>query len=199
MSKLFKDIMNGFRDFAVAVGRTEDLLPLIDKHEAAIDANGKKLLAEESGEEFAFTLYCENQFGKYPVCDDWKAVNAETAVKEFTELNPDYKKIGIISAEEKLKEALVEAADSSAAEDAEVKEEPKAAVKIDLEKFKPWGKAVDTYSQIQEAGKMEDLERILEEGWPDGIKDQTLNELLVEDRDWLAEVLDMEFIDRRVK
>ena len=46
---------------------------------------------------------------------------------------------------------------------------------------------------------MEDFERVLEEGWPDGIKDQTLNELLVEDKDWLAEVLDMEFIDKRMK
>lgn len=85
-----------------------------------------------------------------------------------------------------------------ATEEEEVKE-PEAEVKINLEKFKPWGKAVDTYTQIQEAGKMEDFERVLEEGWPDGIKDQTLNELLIEDIDWIAEVLDMEFVDKKVK
>lgn len=96
------------------------------------------------------------------------------------------------------KESLTEDVEKDSTEEEELKE-PEAEVKINLEKFKPWGKAVDTYSQIQEAGKMEDFERVLEEGWPDGIKDQTLNELLVEDTDWLAEVLDVEFIDRRVK
>lgn len=96
------------------------------------------------------------------------------------------------------KESLTEDVEEDSTEEEELKE-PEAEVKINLEKFKPWGKAVDTYSQIQEAGKMEDFERVLEEGWPDGIKDQTLNELLVEDKDWLAEVLDMEFVDKRVK
>lgn len=96
------------------------------------------------------------------------------------------------------KENLTEDVEEENSTEEELKE-PEAEVKIDLEKFKPWGKAVDTYNQIQEAGKMEDFERVLEEGWPDGIKDQTLNELLVEDKDWLAEVLDMEFIDKRVK
>lgn len=96
------------------------------------------------------------------------------------------------------KESLTEDVEEESSTEEELKE-PEAEVKINLEKFKPWGKAVDTYSQIQEAGKMEDFERILEEGWPDGIKDQTLNELLVEDKDWLAEVLDMEFIEKRVK
>ena len=96
------------------------------------------------------------------------------------------------------KESLTEDVEEDSTEEEELKE-PEAEVKINLEKFKPWGKAVDTYSQIQEAGKMEDFERVLEEGWPDGIKDQTLNELLVEDKDWIAEVLDMEFIDKRMK
>lgn len=97
------------------------------------------------------------------------------------------------------KESLTEDIEEESSTEEEELKEPEAEVKINLEKFKPWGKAVDTYSQIQEAGKMEDFERVLEEGWPDGIKDQTLNELLVEDKDWLAEVLDMEFIDKRVK
>ncbi len=97
------------------------------------------------------------------------------------------------------KESLTEDVEEESSTEEEELGEPEAEVKINLEKFKPWGKAVDTYSQIQEAGKMEDFERVLEEGWPDGIKDQTLNELLVEDKDWLAEVLDMEFIDKRMK
>ncbi len=94
-------------------------------------------------------------------------------------------------------EGLTEDIEENSEED--VAEEPKAEVKIDLEKFKPWGNAVSTYDQIQEAGKMKDLEMVLEQGWPDGIKDQTLNELLAEDKDWLAEVLDMEFVEKRVK
>ena len=97
------------------------------------------------------------------------------------------------------KESLTEDVEEESSTEEEELKEPEAEVKINLEKFKPWGKAVDTYSQIQEAGKMEDFERVLEEGWPDGIKDQTLNEFLVEDKDWLAEVLDMEFVDKRVK
>lgn len=66
-------------------------------------------------------------------------------------------------------------------------------VKIDLEKFKPWGNAVKNYNKIKEAGKLEDLEKMILVAWPDGIEDQTLNELLAEDTDFLAVNLDMTF------
>lgn len=93
------------------------------------------------------------------------------------------------------KESLTEAAEEPAENEEEA--EPEAVVKVALKKFKPWGNAVDTYKQIIEADKLKDLERALEVGWSDGIEDQTLNELLSEDKDWLAEVLDMEFTESK--
>lgn len=66
-------------------------------------------------------------------------------------------------------------------------------VKIDLSKFRPWGNAVDTYNQIKAAGKLYDLERIIEKAWPEGIEDTTLNDLLAEDRDFISQTIDLEF------
>lgn len=68
-------------------------------------------------------------------------------------------------------------------------------VKIDLKKFKPWGNAIKNYNKIKEAGKLEDLEKMILVAWPDGIEDQTLNELLAEDTDFLAINLDIVFDD----
>lgn len=65
-------------------------------------------------------------------------------------------------------------------------------VKVDLSKFKPWGNAVESYREIQEADKLYDLEKLLEKEWPEGIEDAALNDLLT-DKDFLSAALDMQF------
>lgn len=237
MSQLFKNIMQGFREFAAATNQSAKLDPIIDRELARIDALGESYensLQDPASWQEAVDYQIE-RFGKVgdglladlddnglyldanekvqsksteskeecltedTIKQDGKWVNKG---KEGTHGEFDTKKEA--DAQRKAmyangyKENLTEDVEEAAVEEEEVKE-PEAEVKIDLEKFKPWGKAVDTYTQIQEAGKMIDFERVLEEGWPDGIKDQTLNELLIEDIDWIAEVLDMEFVDKKVK
>lgn len=87
------------------------------------------------------------------------------------------------------KENLTEAA-GEPSEETEIM--PEAKVKIALEKFKPWGNAVSPYNQIVEVGKLEDLEKIVEQMYPDGIEDAELNDLLT-DVEWLSAVLGMKF------
>lgn len=44
--------------------------------------------------------------------------------------------------------------------------------------FEPWSGAIDTWERIQEAGKIDDLENILDGAYPDGIDESELNDLL---------------------
>lgn len=47
-----------------------------------------------------------------------------------------------------------------------------------LDIFCPWAGAKSTYDEIQEAGKLDELEAILEDLYPDGMSDTDLNDLL---------------------
>ena len=51
--------------------------------------------------------------------------------------------------------------------------------------FKPWNDAVDTYNKIKEDGKLGKLENIVRELYPDKLINQTLNDLLAFDKDFL--------------
>lgn len=175
-----------------------------DAQRRAMFANGYKESVNEAWKDFAFIVKCNDGPKELVrVVADNKS-EAEKFAKNMyaanhtTYADDRYNKWSVEESDqlrEALHKNLTEDVEQSAEEDIR---EPEAEVKINLEKFKPWGKAVDTYIQIQEAGKMEDFERVLEDGWPEGIKDQTLNELLIEDIDWLAEVLDMNFVDKKV-
>ena len=57
--------------------------------------------------------------------------------------------------------------------------------------FEPWSGAVDTWERIQEAGKIDDLENILEIDYPDGIDETELNDLLWFEPETVFEWLDM--------
>lgn len=57
--------------------------------------------------------------------------------------------------------------------------------------FEPWSGAVDTWERIQEAGKIDDLENILEIEYPDGIDETELNDLLWFEPETVFEWLDM--------
>lgn len=46
------------------------------------------------------------------------------------------------------------------------------------EGYTPWSGAVDTYNRIQDAGKWETLEAVLEDIYPDGMTETELNDLL---------------------
>lgn len=61
-----------------------------------------------------------------------------------------------------------------------------------IDDFKPWNGAVPNWEKIQFAGKLENLKYLVSELYPDGIEDQTLNDLLWFDFDFLKEVLQIE-------
>jgi len=60
---------------------------------------------------------------------------------------------------------------------------------LDIHRFEPWSGAVDTYNTISEADKLDALENLLEELYPDGIEETQLNDLLWFDSEWVLETL----------
>lgn len=49
---------------------------------------------------------------------------------------------------------------------------------IDFGEFHPWSGAVDTWEKIKEAGKIDMLEQVLTESYPNGMSNTELNDLL---------------------
>ena len=60
---------------------------------------------------------------------------------------------------------------------------------LDIHHFEPWSGAVDTYNTIWSAGKLDALENLLEELYPDGIEETNLNDLLWFETEWLYDAL----------
>ena len=60
---------------------------------------------------------------------------------------------------------------------------------LDLTNFELWSGAVDTYNRIYNEDKLDELENLLEELYPDGIDETHLNDLLWFESDWLYECL----------
>lgn len=49
---------------------------------------------------------------------------------------------------------------------------------IDFSDFRPWSGAIDAWEKIEDAGKVDELEFILDDVYPDGMSDTELNDLL---------------------
>lgn len=60
---------------------------------------------------------------------------------------------------------------------------------LDIHRFEPWSGAVDTYNTISEADKLDQLESLLEDLYPDGIEETNLNDLLWFESEWVLESL----------
>lgn len=64
----------------------------------------------------------------------------------------------------------------------------KIYIECSLKKFIPWAGAVDTFNHILREGGMENLENILEDLYPDGIGETTLNDILWFEDEWCFEM-----------
>lgn len=62
-------------------------------------------------------------------------------------------------------------------------------MKIITTKYTPWAGAIDTYNTIEEAGKLEEFESLIDELYPDGIKEVTLNDILWFEPEFILESL----------
>lgn len=60
---------------------------------------------------------------------------------------------------------------------------------ISLSEFTPWAGAVDTYKHLEEQGMLDALEFALNDLYPDGMSETTLNDLLWFDAEWVYEML----------
>ena len=58
-----------------------------------------------------------------------------------------------------------------------------------VSEFTPWQGAVSTYDTIVEENKLDDLDFLLEELYPEGISEGQLNDILWFESDWLFENL----------
>ena len=86
-----------------------------------------------------------------------------------------------------------------ATENTEEKEEAKESLKeslneevkiiSDLSDYTPWSGAVDTWKQIQDADKVDELDSMLEEIYPDGLTMTELNDILWFDSEWVLSSL----------
>lgn len=66
-----------------------------------------------------------------------------------------------------------------------------AKIVDDFSSYEPWDAAVSTFDNIQNAGKMDALEQLIDDMYPDGINRTELNDLLAYESDWVYSMLDM--------
>ena len=59
----------------------------------------------------------------------------------------------------------------------------------DFSDYRPWSGAVETFERIEEEDKLDDLERLIDEVYPEGITVTGLNDLLWFDSEWVYEQL----------
>ena len=64
--------------------------------------------------------------------------------------------------------------------------------KKDFSEFEPWGQAREIYERIEEEGKLDELESLLEETFTSELPTDTqINDLLAYDWEWVYEMLDI--------
>ena len=64
--------------------------------------------------------------------------------------------------------------------------------KKDFSEFEPWGQAREIYERIEEEGKLDELESLLEEMYQEKLPTDTqINDLLAYDWEWVYEMLDI--------
>lgn len=66
-----------------------------------------------------------------------------------------------------------------------------AKVVDDFSSYEPWGAAVSTFDNIQNAGKMDALEQLIDDMYPNGVDKTELNDLLAFESDWVYSMLNM--------
>lgn len=61
-----------------------------------------------------------------------------------------------------------------------------------IDNYEPWSGAVDRWNEIVEAGKLYELEALLEEEYPEGMSETDLNDFIWFEEDTWRDWLDME-------
>ena len=67
----------------------------------------------------------------------------------------------------------------------------KIVKEISIEDFEGWSGANDTIEVIEKAGKVDEFDNLIEELYPDGLSETSLNDLLRFDYEWIYEPLEI--------
>lgn len=65
----------------------------------------------------------------------------------------------------------------------------KIYMEVSLYDFEAWSGGADTLNRVIDADKVEELENLLEELYPEGLSDTELNDILWFEEDWVYEIL----------
>lgn len=63
---------------------------------------------------------------------------------------------------------------------------------MDFEDYQPWAGARDTYALIDCHNKLEDLDILITECYPDGLTEEQLNDILWFESEWVLDCLGIE-------
>ena len=66
---------------------------------------------------------------------------------------------------------------------------------MDFYSYKPWSGAIDTYSLVDYHDKLEELDELITECFPDGLTVTELNDVLWFNKDWVLANLGIEVDD----
>ena len=64
-----------------------------------------------------------------------------------------------------------------------------------MDNFNAWGAAVETLATIKDEGKIELLEQLLEEYYPEGASETEINDILSFEDEWVYEMLDIDYYE----
>lgn len=70
-----------------------------------------------------------------------------------------------------------------------------ATVTRDFYEYKPWGQAVEVYDKIVDEDKLDELNNLIEEMYPEGINETDLNDLLAYESEWVGSMLNIPNLD----
>lgn len=162
---------------------------IVDSVEANDTYENKEMKMKNTSavnDEHEYSIWVKNQFGEYKVVT-WPAASKEAAVKEFLEMNPRYKKIGLIIAKD--------SADDTNADDAKFQNLSEQAKKLkeELGLYRQQigshkSKGINPYAQRQKGPQVNELNEAINmaiEYLSQGVKDKSAwNRLALKLKAW---------------
>lgn len=123
-------------------------------------------------------------------CAEFLEEHADEAIEDSQKYpieKPKAKDSTFVSAEDKQPKKDLLTEKDKVDESVVMNEEAKIITSLD--DYVPWAGAVDTWERISDEGKVEELDNLLENAYPEGISLGDLNDLLWFEQDWVFEEL----------
>lgn len=188
---------------AVCVGWTsgwgeeqrDDCIQSKDNNDWAIDAGIKVYTSDDMRTDYEFINSPYRDNGE--VATDDTAVTPKDVEEDYERLLDylinEYEGLKDLTIEEdgKIVEKTTDYEEDDNIEESFRKVDEDLKVVCEFGDYKPWSGAIEVYEAIEEAGKLDELESLLEEAYPEGISMTGINDILWFDSDWVYENLGM--------